>query len=155
MPFNRYLPRVQYADPVSVPGHVALDSAPITDLLVDYCDDDSGASAVRFRSDNYLILHQKDIENRLGVEGLRRFFASLSSSPASDYQKALDKLSDRDLFSLCRSRHIQAPSEIKALETQIIKDVEDLALRRDRYVARLAEERAAAAAGPVEPPTSE
>lgn len=149
MSFNRIIPRVQYAEKLPDPvGHVAPSPSALSSLLVDVEIDEDFGEAYRLRTDNYLVLHQKDIENRIGVDNVRKWIEALnqnSTRSADSYQQALDKLSDRDLFSLVRSRHIQAPSEVSSYAQQILEDAQSLAHRRDALLARNAELAAARA----------
>ena len=132
-------------------GHVAGQPSALSVLLYDNFEDDTGESAVRVRTDNYLILHQKDLENRIGVDNVRNWLKSMQTENSS-YQQALDKLSDRDLFSLVRNRHMQAPAEMAMQQDEIIAQAESLALRKQLLEQRIRD--AMQAAQPAEPPKS-
>ena len=122
--FNRKCARVTYASPSDVPGHVACQPSVMSVLLNEECLDLTDQPAVRIRTDNYLVLHQKDLENRIGVDNVRRILNAMNQNSArdSDYQKALDKLSDQQLLSLVRSRHLQSPGELKEYAVSILQE---------------------------------
>lgn len=75
-------------------------------------DDTDEFRPVRYTSDIRLILHNKDLASRAGVAVASKFGQSKQSP--SQIQQIMDKMSDDDLLSTVRSRHIQAPSEILA-----------------------------------------
>lgn len=75
-------------------------------------DDTDKTRPVRYTSDIRLILHTKDLASRAGVSVASKFGQSKQS--ASQIQQIMDKMSDDDLLSTVRSRHVQAPSEIIA-----------------------------------------
>lgn len=137
MAFNRVIPRVRYPEKYpDVVGHVAPSPSALSSLLMDVGLDDNIEPCVCLRTDNYLILHQKDLENRIGMDNVRQWIKALDQSSArSDArQQVLDKLSDRELFSLVRSRHIQAPAELAAYNDAIMAEVQDLVSRRASLV---------------------
>lgn len=149
MAFNRLLPfETLYNQRVVSPGHVAPEPSILSPLLCEEFEDASGAMAVRYGTDSMLIFHQKDLENRLGADQVRRLLKSLNSAsyPFSEVQSAMDKLSDSDLFRLIRPRHLQAPSEIKRYEEEIVCSAMDLVQARDQLLAERREAAAAAAA---------
>lgn len=159
MSHNRFIPRVKYPDSYPDPvGHVAPSPSALSALLSDIDVDDNMEPCVCLRTDNYLILHQKDIENRIGMDNVRKWIDALNQSAASSStdsrQQALDSLSDRDLFSLVRSRHIQAPAEVAAYAQSIIDDAVDLSHRRAELLAAnaalAAEKQASQTAQPAE-----
>lgn len=142
MAFNREIPRVSYPEKYpDIVGHVAPSPSALSSLLTDTGKDANNEKSYCLRTDNYLILHQKDLENRIGLENVRQWIKALdqSSGRSSAHQQALDKLSDRDLFSLVRSRHIQAPADLSAYVGSIVDDAVDLARRRLDLVRENAE----------------
>ena len=75
-------------------------------------DDTDESHPVRYTSDIRLILHTKDLVSRAGLAVASKFGKSKQS--VSQIQQIMDKMSDDDLLSTVRSRHIQSPSEIIA-----------------------------------------
>lgn len=75
-------------------------------------DDTDETRPVRYTSDVRLILHTKDLASRAGLAIASKFGQSKQS--ASQIQQIMDNMSDDDLLSTVRSRHIQSPSEIIA-----------------------------------------
>ena len=64
--------------------------------------------------DIHLLLMQKDFESRYPLE-YRNFVESMSLSSKSTLVKSkLPKMSDKQLMSYIKSRHIQQPSELRA-----------------------------------------
>lgn len=113
------------AEPV---GHVAPVSTEISELLTTSFVDSNNSVAIRYNTDSYLILHQEDIENQLGPVALRKFVDSVRSAAQSSdpVQSSLDKLTDEQLFSVVRNRHIQAPSDVRDSLSEIIDDADKL-----------------------------
>lgn len=87
-------------------------------------DDTDESRPVRYTSDVRLILHTKDLASRAGLAVASKFGQGSSSS--SQIQQLMDKMSDDDLLSTVRSRHIQAPSEIIAWSKQLSAYAEKL-----------------------------
>lgn len=79
---------------------------------------------VRYSSDVRLILHTKDLASRAGLAIASKF--GHGSQPASQIQQIMDTMSDDDLLSTVRSRHIQAPSEIIAWSKELSAYAENL-----------------------------
>lgn len=79
---------------------------------------------VRYTSDIRLILHTKDLASRAGLTVASKFGQSNRSS--SQIQQIMDEMSDDDLLSTVRSRHIQAPSEIIAWSKELSAYAENL-----------------------------
>ena len=85
-------------------------------------DETDETRPVRYTSDVRLILHTKDLVSRAGLSIASKFGQSRNS--ASQIQQIMDRMSDDDLLSTVRSRHVQSPSEIIAWS-------KDLAARAD------------------------
>ena len=64
-----------------------------------------------------MILHTKDLASRAGLAIASKFGQNKQS--ASQIQQIMDKMSDDDLLSTVRSRHVQAPSEIIAWSKEL------------------------------------
>jgi len=87
-------------------------------------DDTDNTRPVRYTSDVRLILHTKDLASRAGLAIASKFGQSRNS--ASQIQQIMDKMSDDDLLSTVRSRHIQSPSEIIAWSKDLAAHAEVL-----------------------------
>lgn len=87
-------------------------------------DDSDETRPVRYTSDIRLILHTKDLASRAGLAVASKFGQSKQS--ASQIQQIMDKMSDDDLLTTVRSRHIQAPSEIIAWSKELSAYAEHL-----------------------------
>lgn len=87
-------------------------------------DESDETCPVRYTSDVRLILHTKDLASRAGFSIASKF--GHGSRPASQIQQIMDKMSDDDLLSTVRSRHIQAPSEIIAWSKELSAYAENL-----------------------------
>lgn len=87
-------------------------------------DDTVESRPVRYTSDVRLILHTKDLVSRAGLAVASKFGQSRQS--ASQIQQIMDKMSDDDLLSTVRSRHIQSPSEIMAWSKELSAYAEHL-----------------------------
>lgn len=98
-----------------------LDSTEALRVEIDETDE---SCPVRYSSDVRLILHTKDLASRAGLAVASKFGQSKQS--ASQIQQIMDKMSDDDLLSTVRSRHIQAPSEIIAWSKELSSYAENL-----------------------------
>lgn len=87
-------------------------------------DETDEACPVRYTSDVRLILHTKDLTSRAGLAIASRFGQNCNS--ASQIQQIMDKMSDDDLLSTVRSRHVQSPSEIIAWSKELAAHAEVL-----------------------------
>lgn len=85
-------------------------------------DDTNESRPVRYTSDVCLLLHTKDLASRAGLSVASKFGQSKHST--SQIQLIMDKLSDDDLLSTVRSRHIQTPSEIIAWSKELMAHAE-------------------------------
>lgn len=89
--------------------------------------------AVRVRSDISMLFHAADTVNRLGDSTYQRL-VKVKRPKSSSFQDRLDSLnlSDDDLLSMVKSRHIQSASEIldwSAHITELAKDLESESLK--------------------------
>ena len=87
-------------------------------------DDTNEARPVRYTSDVRLLLHTKDLASRAGLAIVSKFGQSKQST--SQIQQIMDTMSDDDLLSTVRSRHIQSPSEIIAWSKELSAYAEHL-----------------------------
>ena len=87
-------------------------------------DDTDESCPVRYTSDVRLILHTKDLASRAGLAIASKFGQSKQSP--SQIQAIMDTMSDDDLLSTVRSRHIQSPSEIIAWSKELSAYAEHL-----------------------------
>lgn len=113
-------------------------------------DDTDETRPVRYTSDVRLILHTKDLASRAGLAVASKFGQSKNS--ASQIQQIMDRMSDDDLLSTVRSRHIQSPSEIIAWSKELSAYAEHLESQAQELIdaenaKQEAEKAAAASAG--------
>lgn len=87
-------------------------------------DETDESRPVRYTSDVRLLLHTKDLASRAGLAVASKFGQSRNS--ASQIQQIMDTMSDDDLLSTVRSRHIQTPSEIIAWSKELAAHAEAL-----------------------------
>lgn len=87
-------------------------------------DETDETRPVRYTSDVRLILHTKDLASRAGLTVASKFGQNRNS--ASQIQQIMDTMSDDDLLSTVRSRHIQSPSEIIAWSKELAAHAEVL-----------------------------
>nr|DAV44570.1 MAG TPA: hypothetical protein [Microviridae sp.] len=87
-------------------------------------DETDETCPVRYTSDVRLILHTKDLASRAGLAVSSKF--GQSKQTVSQIQQLMDLMSDNDLLSTVRSRHIQSPSEIIAWSKELIARAEAL-----------------------------
>lgn len=87
-------------------------------------DDSDESCPVRYTSDIRLILHTKDLASRAGLAVASKF--GHGNQSVSQIQQIMDTMSDDDLLSTVRSRHIQSPSEIIAWSKELSIYAENL-----------------------------
>lgn len=87
-------------------------------------DETDEACPIRYTSDVRLILHTKDLASRAGLSIASKFGQTRNS--ASQIQQIMDTMSDDDLLSTVRSRHVQSPSEIIAWSKELAAHAEVL-----------------------------
>lgn len=118
-------------------------------------DDTDETRPVRYTSDIRLILHTKDLTSRAGLAIASKFGQSKQS--ASQIQQIMDNMSDDDLLSTVRSRHIQSPSEIIAWSKDLSAYAEHLESQAQELidVETAKQEAEKAAAAPVGTASSE
>lgn len=101
-------------DPDAFAVALQIDSTEALRVEIDETDE---SCPVRYSSDVRLILHTKDLTSRAGLAVASKFGQSKQSP--SQIQQVMDKMSDDDLLSTVRSRHIQSPSEIIAWSKEL------------------------------------
>ena len=101
------------------------------ELRVEVCDTED-CCPVRYTSDVRLILHTKDLASRAGLAVASKFGQSVRS--ASQIQQIMDNMSDDDLLTMVRSRHVQSPSEIIAWSKELSAYAEQLESRAQELV---------------------
>lgn len=118
-------------------------------------DDTDETRPVRYASDVRLILHTKDLASRAGLAIASKFGQSKQSS--SQIQQIMDNMSDDDLLSTVRSRHVQSPSEIIAWSKDLSAYAEHLESQAQELIdAETAkQETEEAAAAPADAASSE
>lgn len=95
--------------PSKAPDAVALTVEPTEEFRFEtVCGD-----ALRIRSDVSMLLHAADVSKKLGVSTYSHFLETKRPKP-SQLQSVMDSmnLSDDDILSMVKSRHLQSPSEI-------------------------------------------
>lgn len=118
-------------------------------------DDTDESHPVRYTSDIRLILHTKDLASRAGLSVASKFGQSKTSP--SQIQQIMDTMSDDDLLSTVRSRHVQSPSEIIAWSKQLSVYAEHLESEAQKLIEVEAkkQEEGKVAAAPTDPSSSE
>lgn len=110
---------------------------------------------IRYTSDVRLILHTKDLASRAGIAVASKF--GQNNRSASQIQQIMDRMSDDDLLTTVRSRHVQSPSEIIAWSKDLSAYAEHLESQAqdliDAETAKQDAEKAAAAS--ADPASSE
>lgn len=90
-------------------------------------DSEDADSPVRIRSDISMLLHAADTAKKIGASGLQ-YLMNTKRTKTSAFQSQLDSmnLSDDEILSMVKSRHLQSPSEILAWSESINELAEDL-----------------------------
>lgn len=95
-------------------------------------DETDESRPVRYTSDVRLLLHTKDLASRAGLAVASKFGQSKQS--ASQIQQIMDNMSDDDLLSTVRSRHVQSPSEIIAWSKDLSARALDLEFQAQQLI---------------------
>lgn len=109
--------------PSKAPDAVALMVEPTEEFRFEtVCGD-----ALRIRSDVSMLFHAEDVSKRLGASTYARFLETKRPKP-SQLQSVMDSmnLSDDDILSMVKSRHLQSPSEILSWVASINELAEEM-----------------------------
>lgn len=112
--------------PSQRPEEICPDISPVEAFRVERDPDDPN-SLVRFRSDVSMLFHAADTAKKIGASGLQ-YLMNTKRTKSSSFQSQLDSmnLSDDEILSMVKSRHLQSPSEILAWSESINELAEDL-----------------------------
>lgn len=112
--------------PSQRPEEICPDISPVEVFRVER-DSDDPDSPVRLRSDISMLLHAADTAKKIGASGLQ-YLMNTKRTKTSSFQSQLDSmdLSDDEILSMVKSRHLQSPSEILAWSEHINELAEDL-----------------------------
>lgn len=112
--------------PSQRPEEICPDISPVEAFRVER-DPDDPDSSVRFRSDISMLFHAADTAKKIGASGLQ-YLMNTKRTKTSSFQSQLDSmnLSDDEILSMVKSRHLQSPSEILAWSESINELAEDL-----------------------------
>lgn len=109
--------------PSKAPAAVALTVEPTEEFRFEtVCGD-----ALRIRSDVSMLFHAEDVSKRLGASTYAHFLETRRPKP-SQLQSVMDSmnLSDDDILSMVKSRHLQSPSEILSWVASINELAEEM-----------------------------
>lgn len=108
----------------------------VDNLCVESHTDANGkVQAIFYNNDVSLLFNQQRLEQVLGRDGITKFFDRLSQQ-SSSLSELRSKISDSDLVELCKSRYLQAPSEILAWSEYLNNNYADLLSEiRDRTLS--------------------
>ena len=112
--------------PSQRPEEICPDISPVESFRVEK-DSEDVDSPVRIRSDISMLLHAADTANKIGASGLQ-YLMNTKRTKTSAFQSQLDSmnLSDDEILSMVKSRHLQYPSEILAWSESINELADDL-----------------------------
>lgn len=112
--------------PSQRPEEICPDISPVEAFRIEQDSEDSD-SPVRVRSDISMLLHAADTAKKIGASGLQ-YLMNTKRTKTSSFQSQLDSmnLSDDEILSMVKSRHLQSPSEILAWSESINELAEDL-----------------------------
>lgn len=129
--FGRGFRKISVVPDVSIfpsqrPDEICSDISPVESFRIER-DSDDPDSPVRIRSDISMLLHAADTAKKIGASGLQ-YLMNTKRTKTSSLQSQLDSmnLSDDEILSMVKSRHLQSPSEILAWSESINELAEDL-----------------------------
>lgn len=73
---------------------------------------DNGDGTFSFVSDISLLINQRSLVDRIGVDNVRRMMNDFNVPQGSPFDRWRKRLSDTDLLRLVKPRNIQTPSEL-------------------------------------------
>lgn len=122
--------------PSQRPEEICPDISPVEAFRVER-DSDDPDSPVRLRSDISMLFHAADTAKKIGASGLQ-YLMNTKRTKTSSVQSRMDELnlSDDEILSTVKSRHLQHPSEILAWVESINETADELkseALKRIAY----------------------
>jgi hypothetical protein len=125
------------------------ESSPIDGLnIIEYPDGSSDdGKAYSICSDVSLLFDQKRLNSVLGVDNVRVWLNSLGESASSLVPK---NMSDEQLFSAVKSRHIQGLSDLRAWNDEMIREAMKIEDEAKDLVDQYNESQQAAAAAAVQ-----
>lgn len=85
--------------------------SPVDEFIYEHGVDNNGKDITFVQNDIYMLFNQERLQ-KLGIDMVNNWIQSLVPSPDSSLDKLRSNLSDDELLSLVKSRHIQAPSEL-------------------------------------------
>lgn len=98
----------------------------VDNLCIETHTDANGkVQAIFFNNDVSLLFNQQRLEQVLGRDGITKFFDKISQQ-SSSFSELRSKISDNDLVEICKSRYLQAPSEILAWSEYLNNNYADL-----------------------------
>lgn len=112
--------------PSQRPEEICPDISPVETFRIER-DSEDPDSPIRFRSDVSMLFHAADTAKKIGASGLQ-YLMNTKRTKTSFCQSQLDSmdLSDDEILSMVKSRHLQSPSEILAWSESINELAEDL-----------------------------
>ena len=112
--------------PSQRPEEICPDISPVESFRIEK-DSEDADSPVRIRSDISMLLHAADTAKKIGASGLQ-YLMNTKRTKTSTFQSQLDSmnLSDDEILSMVKSRHLQSPSEILAWSESINELAADL-----------------------------
>ena len=112
--------------PSQRPEEICPDISPVESFRIER-DSEDPDSPVRVRSDISMLFHAADTAKKIGSAGLQ-YLMNTKRTNTSSFQSQLDSmnLSDDEILSMVKSRHLQSPSEILAWSESINELAEDL-----------------------------
>lgn len=101
--------------------------APVIEPTEEFRFETVCGDALRIRSDVSMLFHAEDVSKRLGASTYARFLETKRPKP-SQLQSVMDSmnLSDDDILSMVKSRHLQSPSEILSWVASINELAEEM-----------------------------
>lgn len=114
---------VNYNVSVGVRHFILREVSPVDDFYQEVCKPcDDSMESISFVDPIVILFNQERLDN-LGTMGVKAFLDSLQQRESS-LSDLRSKVSDDDLLSMIKSRHLQSPSEITAWCRYIENNVE-------------------------------
>ena len=122
---------------------IAVEIDPVSNFCVETIGEGED-KYYRYLSDISMLLHAKDTDNKIGVEGLR-YLSESRRTKTSAIQSQLDQMDDQLLLDTVKSRHLQSPAEILAWSESLTQVAHDLETRAGAEARKKYDEEIAAA----------
>lgn len=119
-------PQVSPDEPKYVPSFVA------------QCSFDTEGDVTKFHSDLYLLMHQKNITDKIGIDNIKEYLKQINANYATS-DTSMSNLTDEQLMEMCKDRRFNTITDNFQFQRMIANDYMSI---RDEAIARIERKKA-------------